>query len=282
MAETFYTFYGVRGSYPVAGDSVKKYGGNTTSLLIEKDKDIIIFDAGTGIINLGEYLKTKRSDVKDISIFITHYHLDHIMGVSFFSPLSDKDYKIKIYYPDIENSNGGDVLFNLIEPPYSPIGKEGIHANIEMIGLNITKDCMVSINKDLTVAYHYDTLHPVNGVMLYKLETGAKKLVFATDIESVGEFAKNLKDFIFDSDVLIHDSQYLDEDYNSKTEPTKGYGHSTFDMAVQNAIECNTKKLFLFHHNPLYSDEKLEGILGTVRKKFKNSFLARELDKNIL
>jgi ribonuclease BN (tRNA processing enzyme) len=118
--------------------------------------------------------------------------------------------------------------------------------------------------------------------MLYKLETGTKKLVFATDIEPVDDFAKDLKDFICDSDVLIHDAQYLDEDYNSKIAPTKGYGHSTFDMAVQNAVECNTKKLFLFHHNPLYSDEKLEGILGTVRKKFKNSFLARELDKNIL
>ncbi len=282
MTETYFTFYGVRGSYPVADESVKKYGGNTTSLLIENGNEIIVFDAGTGIIKLGEYLKNERENITDISLFITHYHLDHLMGMSFFYPFSDKKYKIKIYYPEIEGLDVISVLHSMFEPPYSPIGKDGIQAHIELIPLDIKEDKNIHINKDINIDYFYDPLHPVHGVMLYKVKDNEKNLVFATDIEPENSFSDELKAFIKDSDVLIHDAQYLDEDYYNKKTPTKGYGHSTFTMAANNALEGNVKKLYLFHHNPFYSDKKLDKILKDVRKKFKDSFLAREYKKNIL
>jgi ribonuclease BN (tRNA processing enzyme) len=282
MVETFFTFYGVRGSYPVAEEAVKKYGGNTSSLLIERGEDIIIFDAGTGIIKLGEYLKTERGDIKTIHLFITHFHLDHIMGISFFYPFSNKDYKIKIYFPNIRDFNAETSLFKLFEPPYSPIGKSGIFANLELIGLDTEKNSIINIDNDLNIESFYDPYHPVNGVMLYKLTDKNKKLVFATDVEPFDEFTEDFKRFIYKADVLIHDSQYLEKDYNNGVYSTKGYGHSTFKMAVENAIEARVKRLYLFHHNPVYSDSKLDNILNDVRKDFKDSYLAKELDKNKL
>ena len=283
MSKTYFTFYGARGSYPVADETMIKYGGNTTSLLVESGNDIVIFDLGTGIIKLGEYLKDIRDDIKEINIFITHFHLDHLMGASFFYPFSNKEYKIKIHYPKISGIDINSALFDLFEPPYSPIGKDAVLAEIEMIPLDINNVNSIEINKDLRIETYYDPLHPKHGVMLYKaLNTEGKKLVFATDIEPENEFSNELKEFIKNADVLIHDAQYLEEDYYDKDSPTKGYGHSTFTMAVNNAIEANTEKLYLFHHNPLYSDKKLENILKKVRKKFKNSFLAKEYKKNIL
>ncbi len=282
MSNTFFTFYGVRGSYPVADKSVEKYGGNTTSLLIETKNDIVILDAGTGIIKLGDYLKNSRKDIREINLFITHFHLDHLMGLSFFYPLSDQKYKIKIHYPKVNGINIDSVLFNLFEPPYSPIGKEGILADIELIGLDIDKNNEIIINDNLKINYFYDPIHPIHGVMLYKIKTIKKSMVFATDIEPNEKFTDELKNFIKGTNILIHDAQYLDEDYYDKDTPTKGYGHSTFTMAINNAIEAGAEKLFLFHHNPAYSDSKLEGILKDVRKKFNNSFLAEEYKKNIL
>jgi len=282
MDETFFTFYGVRGSYPVADDSVRKYGGNTSSVLIERGHNLIVFDAGTGIIKLGEYLKTERGDIKTIHIFITHFHLDHIMGISFFYPFTNKDYKIKIYYPNIHNSDAKETLFKIFEPPYSPIGKNGIISEVELNGLDIEKNAIVNIDQGLDIECFYDPFHPVNGVMLYKLRNNDKKLVFATDIEPFDEFTKEFKKFINGVDVLIHDSQYLEEDYNNVLYPTKGYGHSTFKMAVNNAIDGRVERLYLYHHNPSYSDEKLDEILKDVKKTFKNSFLAKELEKHKL
>ena len=88
-----------------------------------------------------------------------------------------------------------------------------------------------------------------------------------TQIPFFDNFENGLKGFLKGCDVLIHDSQYLDEDYYNKDFSRKGYGHSTFTMAVNNAIEGGVKRLFLFHHSPVYSDEKLEKILTVVRKK---------------
>jgi len=48
------TFWGVRGAYPKPGPTTNKFGGNTTCLEIRAGYHLIIIDAGTGIISLGE------------------------------------------------------------------------------------------------------------------------------------------------------------------------------------------------------------------------------------
>jgi len=85
--KTKLVFHGVRGSRPVADKRVIKYGGNTSSILVEKGDRIVIFDAGTGIINIGDYLKNERKDIKILDIFLTHFHFDHILGLPFFQPI---------------------------------------------------------------------------------------------------------------------------------------------------------------------------------------------------
>ena len=46
-------FRGVRGSYPVPGSDTLKYGGNTSCVEVWAGGRLIILDAGTGIIGLG-------------------------------------------------------------------------------------------------------------------------------------------------------------------------------------------------------------------------------------
>ena len=46
-------FYGVRGSIATSGPDTVRYGGNTSCVLVEAGGEHIIFDAGTGIRQLG-------------------------------------------------------------------------------------------------------------------------------------------------------------------------------------------------------------------------------------
>ena len=75
---------GVRGSIPTTAIENQFYGGQTSSMLVSEDNDILVLDAGSGIqaFNNEEIPANKRVDV-----LLTHLHLDHIQGLGFFKPL---------------------------------------------------------------------------------------------------------------------------------------------------------------------------------------------------
>ena len=91
-------FWGVRGSNPTPDADKAKYGGDTSCIEIRTAcNDTIIFDMGTGIRNLGKKIINDASYSKEINIFLSHYHWDHIMGFLYFKPLYNSDYTINIY-----------------------------------------------------------------------------------------------------------------------------------------------------------------------------------------
>lgn len=275
MDELKFTFYGVRGSYPVSAPKTVKYGGNTSSILFEAGDDVFIFDAGTGIINAGEYLQ-KKKNIKNVNIFLTHLHIDHIMGLPFFNLLYDKEIRINIYCFEYKGFNYKDTIYSLFNHPLSPISPKGILADLKFFTFGVDTENGVAINKNVEVSYIKDEKHPKSGVLIYRIDFFSKKIVFATDIESEKGFTGNHAEFIKNADILIHDSQYTTEDYRNNINPKTGYGHSTVDMAVNNALRMNVEKLFLFHYSPEYSDEKLENILKLARNKFKGTYLSIE------
>ena len=82
-------FRGVRGSRAVAGASFKRFGCASTCCELQVAGRRLIFDAGSGIIPLGnEILKSKN---KAFSLFFTHFHHDHFYGMNYFKPLYDKN-----------------------------------------------------------------------------------------------------------------------------------------------------------------------------------------------
>ena len=63
-------------------------------------------------------------------------------------------------------------------------------------------------------------------------------------------------------DVLLHDSQYLDDEYGAKI----GWGHSSVDDAVAYRRAVGADRLVLFHHEPERSDHGLELLQDRARE----------------
>ena len=118
--------------------------------------------------------------------------------------------------------------------------------------------------------------HPQEGVLVYKIAYQDKVLVYATDKESYPGGDKKLANFARGCDLLIHDAQYTMEDYLDAFVPKQGYGHSTFDMAIEAQKQANAKKVVFFHFDPSYDDNKLNIIKEHYKDLGESAILAYE------
>jgi ribonuclease BN (tRNA processing enzyme) len=116
-------------------------------------------------------------------------------------------------------------------------------------------------------------MHHPQGAGGYRIESGGASIVYATDREHGHEkLDEVLRDYAQDADILIHDAQYTPEEYAR----FKGYGHSTWEEAVNVALECNVKQLVLSHHDPNHDDQVVSAIVDCARARFPNTIGARE------
>jgi ribonuclease BN (tRNA processing enzyme) len=64
-----------------------------------------------------------------------------------------------------------------------------------------------------------------------------------------------------DAEILLHDAQYREDEYPSRV----GWGHSSIADAVTFARKSSARRLVMFHHDPLHSDDDLEALLARAR-----------------
>jgi len=287
MSEFRVKFRGVRGSYPVAKDGFLEYGGNTACVEINVGRHLIILDSGTGIIELGnelmqEYISSgttisDRTPVK-ASILLSHIHLDHIQGFTFFKPLHLASTQMNLFGGVNYNETLQEEISNILFTKSFPLDLGDIAANLKIQNIGETNYIIFKkgenpvvkrvdelkegdfSQEDVVVTCYKSYAHPQNGVYIYKIEYMGKSLVYATDKESYPGGDKKLVKFAKNCDLLIHDAQYATEDYLNIYVPKQGFGHSTFEMALEVKNQINAKKLVFFHYEPTYNDERLNGL----------------------
>lgn len=296
-------FRGVRGSYPTAKTNFLKYGGNTACVEVHCGNHLIILDSGTGIIDIGideikNSIITQDKTPHKAVIFLSHIHQDHIQGLQFYKPLFIPTSKIDLFGLCNYNENLKDTLRAILFDKVFPVGLEEIRSSFNIH--NFTQNDIVTISPDGTIK-SYDNLdnsiktnsddvvitsykttaHPKNGCLCIKIEYQNKSLVYATDKESYVGADKKFIQFAHSCDCLIHDAQYTYQDYINPVQPKQGFGHSTFEMAIETSLCAKAKKLFFFHYDPEYDDTKLS-MLEEEFSKNENVFFAKENEEVIL
>lgn len=236
-------------------DSMKYFiGGNTSCVYVSIDGTHLIFDAGSGIRRLGQMLMNKEfgQGKGKAHLFLSHTHWDHIMGFPFFTPAYIPGNNIIIY--GVHNRLESRIS-NQQEDEYYPVSLSAMGANIDFIQLrkedSISIDGIKITNKMLN--------HP-GGSFGYRLDYKGKSVVYATDSEYKNispERRESYVKFFQNADILIFDAQFTIAESIEK----ENWGHSTCIQGVELAARAKAKRLFFFHHDPSYSDQKLTEIL---------------------
>ena len=279
------------------------YGGNTTCIEVQaRDSPLIMIDAGTGARALGHNLAKKLftkdrslnplghvkinmmtgSDMrKDIHLFFTHYHWDHLQGFPFFVPgFIPGENKARIFFYGKKDATKqlSDVLAGQQQFPNFPIVWDDMPCSKDYKELGRMEPHEIRIG-DTKVRYE-ELSHP-DAVFGYSIEVNGKKFVVATDTEPYRNNDVKLVKLAQGADIMYYDGQYTPEELRDERVPKQRWGHSTYEAGIDTAIEAGVKKLVLGHHEPTRNDFEIED-LNKKAQIYLEKVLARGLPKDAL
>ncbi len=250
--------WGTRGSLASPGADTVRYGGNTSCVSIEGPEGTwLVLDAGTGIRSLGLNLPP---DLKRVDVLLTHLHMDHLQGLPFFAPLRNPDVETHVWGPASTMLSLKSRLQRYVSPPLFPVSVRDLSPMLQFHELyfdmfEIGEFCIVSqlvIHPNPTVGYRI--LHKGKVVTYlpdHEPMLGARTFPRSPEWTSGYTLAKN-------ANLLIHDTQYTPEEYQSRV----GFGHSNMVQAFEFAALANVKSFVPFHHDPAHSDDQLDRMIS--------------------
>jgi phosphoribosyl 1,2-cyclic phosphodiesterase len=251
------TIWGCRGSLATPGPGTLKFGGNTSCVTAElSDGTLIVFDAGTGIRNLG--MELAGSSPREIHLCLSHFHLDHVEGIGFFAPIFDPRTTLHIWGPPSTERTLEERISLYLSPPVFPLALSDIPAQMQF---HDVPDGGWQIGGGHVFAS--EVSHP--GTTLgYRLSENGSVFAYLPDHEpAVGIPLESLSPdwmsgfaIAAGATTLVHDAQYSEDEYLSKV----GWGHSSIADAVTFASRATVEQVLLFHHDPLHDDRQLEAL----------------------
>lgn len=261
-------FWGVRGTLPVPGEKSIHYGGNTNCISLELSQDrLFIFDAGSGLKELSNYLMSLGKKRIKANLFISHHHWDHINAFPFFTPLYIPGNDIKVHGPYHGDLKMEQIMSDQMNGVYFPVTVREFGAHVSYIDLDPGEHDIEGVK-----VTSFELTHP-GGCLGYRIEHQGKSIVYMTDnelfLEDSDYFVKEARDefirVIEGADILLHDTTYTDEEYVNKVQ----WGHSCVSEVASLAHDANIKELLLIHHDPDQDDEAIDRKLEACQQKLK-------------
>ena len=262
-------FWGVRGSVACCGPATARYGGNTPCVEIRCGRDILIFDAGTGIRPLGNAL-VQEAATGEFDIFLSHCHIDHVTGLPFFAPLFVQGMAVRVWAGNLKPACGvEDAIGKLMSFPLFPVQPDVFQAKVEF--------------RDFRSG---DTLGPRPGVVLrtaplkhpggatgYRIEFSGRSVAYLTDVEcGDGPLDPALVSLARGAALVVLDTTYTDEELPTHV----GWGHSSWQQGLRLATEAGVGRLCLFHHDPDHDDAFMNAVAEAADKARPGTIVARE------
>ena len=223
------------------------------------------------------------------TLLLTHYHWDHILGLTISPPTFIDEIPLHVYGPVDQERGLKEVLDQLFQLPFFPVECSHIEHHIDIHSMenfeertlivhpklgfkNSTReevneaDCADGVirSKDREIPLEESlvikmapTIHGNSTCIAYRIEerpTG-KVFVFCTDHDNMRGIPESLGKLFKDADLAIIDAQYDEEKYiNYRSH----YGHGTPLGAIQLCLAGDVEKLGLTHHDPMVTDNYLE------------------------
>lgn len=221
--------------------------GNTSCILIDSKEGYIIFDAGNGIYKVEQYIKEN----KPVSLFISHFHLDHVSGLHTFAQF-EKSQGLDIYMAEGRKKD----FDTLVNPPYTSRKAEiRIHELSE--GKTNTAFPLEVFRMKHAYENHAFRVTLEEKVIAYSGDTG---------------ICDNSIPFAKDADLLIHECSFI------KAPVPENWGHVDPIQAGTLAKDADVKKLILTHFDAAkYSDlEKRDWAEKEAKNIFPNTIAAKD------
>jgi len=262
-------FWGTRGSIPAPGAETVRYGGNTPCVEVTTGTGwLIILDAGTGMRALGQSL-VERANGGGIAgdIFLTHAHWDHIQGIPFFAPIFQQGNHFNIWGSKTLQTSLDRVIRDQMSPVVFPVTFDGLSARIDFF--EIAEERRAGNGYEVTA---FAVQHP-GGALGYRLsaaDSAGSSFVYISDNELGSSdlypvrdgWRQRLTEFVRGAKLLVHDATYTTDEYQQR----RGWGHSTYEDAVDLALEAGVEELVLFHHKPERSDAEVDRCVAQCRE----------------
>ena len=266
--EFYVRFWGVRGSLPSPGPETVEFGGNTPCLEIRCGERVLVFDAGSGILPLGNALCGEN--INDLDLFFSHYHYDHIGGLPFFAPFYQTNNTIRVWAGhEPQASSARSVFEAFMKPPFFPVPPNIFHAKLAY------EDFEPGVELDLGdgIVIQTTALNHPGGAVGYRVEFDGKSICYVTDTEHVpGKLDQAILKLVDNADVMIYDATFDDENFNQY----KGFGHSTWQEGARLCEAAGVKNYVIFHHLPTAIDSDLRDLEKAAQKEFPLARVARE------
>jgi phosphoribosyl 1,2-cyclic phosphodiesterase len=284
-------FWGVRGSIPTPSSAdlvTSRYGGNTTCVSVRAGAPdestpgvLIVFDAGSGLRNLGLQLAQGRKPVEATFLF-SHAHWDHLQGFPFFVPGYEPGNAFTIYGPSVLRKYAGmrgqrskSVIEYALRQQQGdlnfPVKLADLPARLTFADLDEGQAVTLEGPRGKLVITPHSLFHP-GGCFGYRVEEhrrdGVKTFAYATDTEPRQPQDPSIQRLAKGADALFYDAQYTDEEYDGRDGPARaGWGHSTWRQGVREAQAAGVAHLLLTHHDPLHDDWAVARIENAARRE---------------
>jgi ribonuclease BN (tRNA processing enzyme) len=224
----------------------------------------LVLDAGTGMRPLGVSM---QDDLPvELHILLTHLHLDHLQGLGFFRPLFSPGLEIHIWGPTSPVQHLSERIAMYLSPPLFPVRLEDVPSHLIF---HDASEEPVTIGSATIRAAKVTHQGPTVG---YRIEEAGRVLVYlpdhepslGTDLATVPAEWMSGHDIARGADVLLHDAQYRDHEYDAHI----GWGHSSIAATMAFADKAEVDNVILFHHDPYHTDSELEALLIEAQGKW--------------
>jgi len=247
---------------------LSSFGRQTACFAIPYGNILIILDAGSGLFRLTEPAGKKLlKGVKEVHLFLSHYHLDHAIG--FYGAFELLKGKIVTVYAE----SGRQVFWEFVKLKHFPIDYTKAHRNFTWKALKEGSYDFSSYKVSILKQRHRDETS-----LSFRLTFPKTDLVYASD----GEPTKKVIEFARGTKLLLHEHNYTGENLWEKKLPLEKQvldGHVTTIGAAMVAKEAGVGKLALIHHEVYFDQKQLEKEVSVARKIFPKTELAMDLEE---